>query len=153
MQPSFRQEDAEIFTGYMEMGAKGSRSQMSPSALPRSLRMHLPSQIRPGRGDGWGGVLSWPHRCLPRLGSPHHRLVFPEARWPRNGGGGDGGLGHGPRGGGRPGMAVVGLCPTGRAGALAWTQGRALPGGQGAEGMEQNLWDTSVSIGKGMCPS
>lgn len=76
MQPSFRQEDARIFTGHMEMGAKGSSSQMSPSALPRSLRMRLPSEIRPGRGDGWGGVLSQSHRCLPRLGSPHNQLVF-----------------------------------------------------------------------------
>ena len=46
--PSFSQEDARIFTWYMEMGAKGSSSQMSPSALPCFLRMCLP-QIRAAR--------------------------------------------------------------------------------------------------------
>lgn len=155
MQPSFRQEDARIFTGYMEMGAKGSSSQMSPSALPRSLRMRLPSKIRPGRGDGWGGVLSSPALIAVCHAWVFHTtsLFFQSHVGPVMGDGGNGDLGSGPHGGGRPGMAVVGSCPTGRARALVCTQGEALPGGQGEEGMEQNLWDTSVSISKGMCPS
>lgn len=104
MQPSFRQEDARIFTGYMEMGAKGSSSQMSPSALPRSLRMRLPSEIRPGRGDGWEvsspGVIAVCHAWVLHTAS----LFFQGHVGPAMAGGGNGGLmGNGPHGGGRPG--------------------------------------------------
>lgn len=55
--PSFSQEDARIFTWYVEMGAKGSSSQMSPLALPCFLRMRLP-QIRAGSAARCGPVLS-----------------------------------------------------------------------------------------------
>ena len=55
--PSFSQEDARIFTWYMEMGAKGSSSQMSPLALPCFLRTRLP-QIRAGRAARCRHLLS-----------------------------------------------------------------------------------------------
>lgn len=143
MQPSFRQEHARIFSSHMEMGDKGSSSQMSPPALPRSPRMRPRCQIRPGTGR----VLSRSQSSLPRSGSCFSRgslarewVVEEMEAW------GMGlveevGLGWQWLGRAQQAGLFSGLDP--RRGSARWPR---------SKGMEQNLWDASVSIREAICP-